>query len=88
MRREQHADRKRLTAHGVRLLDYARQLLALNDEALASRAAPDLRGPLRIGGTYDGTEFLLPARFSQSCIPTCTSRCTPFARRIGCRRSS
>ena len=59
---------KRLTEHGVRLLDYARRLLALNDEAIASLAAQDLRGPLRIGSIYDATEFLLPpllARFSQ-----------------------
>src|SRR5512134_4087947 len=59
---------KRLTEHGVRLLDYARRLLTLNDEALASLAAQDLRGPLRIGSIYDATEFLLPpllARFSQ-----------------------
>ncbi len=59
---------KRLSEHGVRLLEYARRLLALNDEALESIAAPDLRGPLRIGSTYDAAEFLLPpllARFSQ-----------------------
>jgi DNA-binding transcriptional LysR family regulator len=59
---------KQLTEHGVRLLDYARRLLALNEEALASLAAPDLRGPLRMGSIYDATEFLLPpllARFSQ-----------------------
>ncbi|HEU0204956.1 MAG TPA: LysR substrate-binding domain-containing protein [Burkholderiaceae bacterium] len=59
---------KRLTEHGVRLLEYARRLLALNDEAIESLAAPDLRGPLRIGSIYDATEFLLPpllARFSQ-----------------------
>jgi DNA-binding transcriptional LysR family regulator len=59
---------KRLTGHGVRLLEYARRLLALNEEALQSLAAPDLRGPLRIGSPHDLTEFLLPpllARFSQ-----------------------
>jgi DNA-binding transcriptional LysR family regulator len=59
---------KQLTEPGVRLLDYARRLLTLNDEAMASLAAPDLRGPLRIGSIYDATEFLLPpllARFSQ-----------------------
>jgi DNA-binding transcriptional LysR family regulator len=58
---------KRLTEQGVRLLDYARRLLALNDEAVESLAAPDLRGPLRIGSIYDATEFLLPpllARFT------------------------
>ena len=59
---------KRLTKHGVRLLEYARRLLAMNDEALQSLAASDLRGPLRIGSIHDATEFLLPpllARFSQ-----------------------
>lgn len=59
---------KRLTEPGVRLLDYARRLLALNDEAIGSLAVQDLRGPLRIGSIYDATEFLLPpllARFSQ-----------------------
>ena len=59
---------KRLTEPGVRLLEYARRLLALNDEALESLAAPDLRGPLRIGSPHDASEFLLPpllARFSQ-----------------------
>jgi len=40
---------KRLTEHGVRLLDCARRLLTLNDEAIASLAAQDLRGPLRTG---------------------------------------
>ena len=59
---------KRLTDHGVRLLDYARRLLALNDEALESLAAPELAGPLRLGGAHDLAESLLPpllARFSQ-----------------------
>ena len=59
---------KRLTEHGVRLLEYARRLLALNEEALESLSAPDLRGPLRIGSPHDASEFLLPpllARFSQ-----------------------
>jgi DNA-binding transcriptional LysR family regulator len=59
---------KRLTQHGVRLLEHARRLLAMNDEALQSLAASDLRGPLRIGSLHDATEFLLPpllARFSQ-----------------------
>jgi DNA-binding transcriptional LysR family regulator len=51
---------KRLSEPGVRLLEYARRLLALNDEALESLAVSDLRGPLRIGCTYDAAEFLLP----------------------------
>ncbi|MBV8211382.1 MAG: LysR family transcriptional regulator [Burkholderiaceae bacterium] len=58
---------KQLTEHGVRLLNYARRLLALNDEAVESLAAPDLRGPLRLGSIYDATEYLLPpllARFN------------------------
>jgi DNA-binding transcriptional LysR family regulator len=59
---------KRLSEHGVRLLDYARRLLALNEEALQAIAVPELSGPLRIGSTYDAAEFMLPpllARFSQ-----------------------
>ena len=59
---------KRLTKQGVRLLEYAQRLLSLNEEALQSLAAPDLRGPLRIGSIHDAAEFLLPpllARFSQ-----------------------
>lgn len=59
---------KRLTRHGVRLLEHARRLLAMNDEAVQSVTASDLRGPLRIGSIHDATEFLLPpllARFSQ-----------------------
>jgi DNA-binding transcriptional LysR family regulator len=59
---------KRLTQQGVRLLEHARRLLAMNEEALQSLAASDLRGPLRIGSLHDATEFLLPpllARFSQ-----------------------
>src|SRR4029453_11047603 len=59
---------KKLSEHGVRLLEHARRLLALNDETLEALAAPDLRGPLRIGSTYDAAEFLLPpllGRFSQ-----------------------
>jgi DNA-binding transcriptional LysR family regulator len=56
---------KRLTESGVRLLDYARRLLALNDEAVESLAAPDLRGPLRLGSIHDAAEFLLPPLLSR-----------------------
>lgn len=56
---------KRLTESGVRLLDYARRLLALNDEAIESLAASDLRGPLRLGSVHDATEFLLPPLLSR-----------------------
>src|SRR4029434_1950199 len=37
---------KRLSEPGVRLLEYARRLLALNHEALESLAVSDLRGDL------------------------------------------
>lgn len=59
---------KQLTAHGVRLLDYARRIIALNDEMFNSLAAPELRGPLRIGTPHDGSQFILPSlltRFTQ-----------------------
>jgi DNA-binding transcriptional LysR family regulator len=36
---------KELTPHGVRLLEYARKMIALNDETFDSLAAPELRGP-------------------------------------------
>jgi len=53
---------KRLTEHGVRLLDYARQLLALNDEAIASAAS--MMPP--------SSCCRLCWRASRSYIPTCS----------------
>jgi len=59
---------KQLTPHGVRLLEYARKMIALNDEMFNALAAPELRGPLRIGTMHDTSQFILPnllTRFRQ-----------------------
>lgn len=51
---------KRLTEHGQRLLAYARQLMALNDEALRVLQQGDLQGHLRIGAPHDVADTVLP----------------------------
>ncbi len=51
---------KRLTEDGVKLLGYARRLLALNDEAWSSLAGTALSGEIRIGAPHDVAESILP----------------------------
>jgi DNA-binding transcriptional LysR family regulator len=56
----------RLTQAGESLLGYARRILDLNDQALATLGAAHLEGPVRIGAMDDyGTRFLpqIIARF-------------------------
>jgi DNA-binding transcriptional LysR family regulator len=58
-----------LTENGKVLLDYARKLLALNDEAIQAAAATKLRGRLRLGLLQDFAESILPkslAAFSRA----------------------
>lgn len=58
-----------LTSAGERLLDYARQILALNDEALAELSAPTLSGRIRFGIPSEFATILLPkvlGRFSHA----------------------
>jgi DNA-binding transcriptional LysR family regulator len=58
---------KQLTEEGVRLLGYARRLLALNDEARSSLAGTALTGEVRIGAPHDVADTILPhllTRFS------------------------
>lgn len=60
---------KQLTPDGVRLLDYARRLLALNDEACAAMASTAVNGELRLGAPHDVTDSILPnllAHFSRA----------------------
>ncbi len=57
---EKHGRQKRLTEHGQRLLVYARQLLAINDEALRSLQQGQLQGVLRIGAPHDVADTMLP----------------------------
>ncbi|MFE8071144.1 LysR substrate-binding domain-containing protein [Marinobacteraceae bacterium S3BR75-40.1] len=51
--------RVELTPEGDRLISYARRLLQLNEEAVASFLAPDVEGRVRFGAADDfGTRFL------------------------------
>lgn len=51
---------KRLTAHGARLLGYARQMLAVHDEALRHLRHRQVQGLLRIGAPHDAADTMLP----------------------------
>ena len=59
----------RLTPDGGRLLDYARRLTRLNDEAVATFTRPELTGTVRLGTPDDYADRLLPeilGRFSRT----------------------
>lgn len=56
---------KRLTPHGLKLLDYARHLLAINDEAMRSLQQGNLEGVLRIGAPHDVADTMLPSLLAQ-----------------------
>lgn len=59
----------RLTPDGEALLDYARRLLKLHDEALAVLARPDVSGLVRLGTPDDYVNRFLPSilvRFAQA----------------------
>ncbi len=51
---------KRLTDDGVTLLDYARRLLALHDEACTSLVGTRITGEIRLGAPDDASETILP----------------------------
>ncbi len=51
---------KRLTDHGVRLLEYARRILRLNDEACRAMVQQVFDLPVKIGACVDGVDTLLP----------------------------
>ncbi|WP_423200433.1 DNA-binding transcriptional regulator, LysR family [Cupriavidus sp. H19C3] len=55
---------KQLTRHGKKLLEYARQLLTINDEALRMLREGDLTGSLRIGAPHDVADTILPVLLS------------------------
>ena len=59
----------RLTGDGDLLLDYARRLVRLNDEAVATFTRPELTGLVRLGTPDDYADRVLPeilARFSRT----------------------
>ncbi len=62
---EKQGRHKRLTPHGQKLLDYARHLLAINDEALRSLQQGNLEGMLRIGAPHDVADTMLPPLLAQ-----------------------
>ena len=50
----------RLTHDGERLLDYARRIARLNDEAVVTFTRPELTGVIRLGTPDDNADRLLP----------------------------
>ena len=63
------AHKLNLTADGQAFAQYARRILALNDEALASIQKPTVAGRVRLGAPHEYTASLLPeflGKFAQS----------------------
>lgn len=61
--------RSRLTGDGEHLLDYARRIVKLNDEAVMTFTAPELSGLVRMGTPDDYADRFLPeilARFART----------------------
>jgi DNA-binding transcriptional LysR family regulator len=50
----------RFTRDGDRLIDYARRMVALSDEAVSTFTRPDLTGTVRFGTPDDYAEYFLP----------------------------
>ena len=66
---QRDAHRLQLTQEGQSLAQYARRILALNDEALASLQRPDVAGRVCLGAPHEYTASLLPeflGKFAQS----------------------
>lgn len=64
-----HGREKRLTDDGLKLLEYARRMLTLNDEACSAIAGSSLTGEVRLGAPVDVADTILPnllQRFSKS----------------------
>lgn len=57
---EKHGRSKRLTSQGYRLLEYARRILSLNDEAFRNLQSGKIVGSLRVGGMLDVADAILP----------------------------
>ena len=53
--------RKRLTTEGMRLLEYARRMVTLNDEACRVITAESVNQSVKIGVCADAVDTLLPA---------------------------
>lgn len=57
---EKQGRQKKLTSHGERLLNYARHMLAIHDEALRNLQQRQVQGLLRIGAPHDVSDSMLP----------------------------
>ncbi|HLT99857.1 MAG TPA: LysR substrate-binding domain-containing protein [Burkholderiaceae bacterium] len=62
---ERRGRQKHLTPQGLQLLDYARHLLAVNDEAMRNLQQGSLEGVLRIGAPHDVANNMLPPLLAQ-----------------------
>lgn len=63
-----HGREKHLTEDGLKLLEYSRRLLALNDEACSAISGSTLTGEVRLGAPVDVADSMLPnllQRFSK-----------------------
>ena len=59
----------KFTRDGERLIEYARRIVALSDEAMSAFTKPDITGTVRFGTPDDYAEFFLPvilARFART----------------------
>ena len=59
----------RMTSDGERLVEYARRLVAMNDDALSNFSQPEITGTVRFGTPDDYADLFLPeilARFSRT----------------------
>ncbi len=61
---EKHGRRSVLTLHGQNLLLYARRILSLQQEALATFRSPEIQGEVRIGVCDDYVLSFMPAIFA------------------------
>jgi DNA-binding transcriptional LysR family regulator len=81
----------RFTRDGERLIDYARRIVALSDEAVSAFTKPDITGTVRFGTPDDYAEYFLPVilgRFARThphvtvdveCVPS--AQLTEIAKR-------
>ncbi len=57
---EKQGANKLLSPHGRKLVDYARHMLAINDEAMRAMQDGRLEGELRLGSPHDVADTILP----------------------------
>ncbi len=77
----------KFTRDGERLIEYARRIVALSDEAVSAFTKPDITGTVRFGTPDDYAEFFLPvilARFARTHPQvTVDVECVPSSDLIG-----